>query len=103
MSKLNAMASRIEELEDALAACQARLSSESHPLLQGDLLKIKATKSQATVPEAPSSELLSETLGTLTIGENGNLKYFGRSGGSEVCTSLSERSYVPTSSHYRVC
>jgi hypothetical protein len=97
------MTSRIEELEDALATCQARLSSESHPLLQGDLLKIKTTKDQATVPETPSSELLSETLGTLTIGENGNLKYFGRSGGSEVCTSLSKGSYVPTAPHHRVC
>ena len=95
------MSRRITELEVALSLLQARISSEVHPLLQGDLIKIKYT-SDTCPPEndnskESSNELPSELedgLGTLTVGEHGDARYFGRSGGSEVrCVSFTTAAF----------
>ncbi|KAH7922442.1 hypothetical protein BV22DRAFT_1037465 [Leucogyrophana mollusca] len=83
--KIAEMGQRIRQLEDALAIFQAGVSSEVHPLLVEDLLAIKYG------PEAPKSPAPGEdnvsvpidALGTLTIGDGGESKYFGRSAGSE--------------------
>ena len=79
---------RILQLEDALAIFQASASSERHPLLRDELLAIKfgpernATTADSQAPDPLSNSL--DAIGTLTIGEHGEAKYFGRSGGSEV-------------------
>jgi hypothetical protein len=39
--KINQLANRVRQLEDALAAAHAMNTLEPHPLLQGDLLSIK--------------------------------------------------------------
>ncbi|KAH7916204.1 fungal-specific transcription factor domain-containing protein [Hygrophoropsis aurantiaca] len=83
--KIAEMGQRIRQLEDAVAIFQAGVSSEIHPLLSEDLLAIKYG------PEAPKSTPASgdhisvpiDALGTLTIGDGGASKYFGRSAGSE--------------------
>ena len=82
------MSERIRQLEDALAIFQSGVSNERHPLLRDELLTIKfGPEVRRTVDEENSRDSLAESidaLGTLTIGDHGETKYFGRSGGSEV-------------------
>ena len=86
------MSERIRQLEDALAIFQAGISHERHPLLRDELLTIKfGPEVRRTVDEEQARDQLSSTidaLGTLTVGEHGESKYFGRSAGSEVGTSF---------------
>ncbi|KAJ4001992.1 fungal-specific transcription factor domain-containing protein, partial [Lentinula boryana] len=101
-SKISLMSSRIRALEDALAIFQASVSSERHPLLEDELLKIKfgsevknseeseilgteghmITGSITTANQSADATTL-DAFGTLTLGEEGEMKYFGRSAGSE--------------------
>lgn len=81
------MGQRIRQLEDALAIFQAGVSNETHPLLRDELLSIKfgpeTRRTEDTRPrELPTDSI--DALGTLTIGDRGEAKYFGISGGSEV-------------------
>lgn len=82
------MSRRIRQLEEALSIFQSNVSTEPHPLLSDDLLLVKfgSEPSQAEAPDL-SDDSLAETMdafGTLAIGESGEFRYFGRSGGSEV-------------------
>ncbi|KAI0923665.1 hypothetical protein AcW1_006560 [Taiwanofungus camphoratus] len=85
--KISEMSERIRQLEDAIAIFQAGVSNERHPLLRDELLTIKfGPEVRRTVDEENTRESLSKSidaLGTLTIGDHGETKYFGRSGGSE--------------------
>lgn len=74
---------RIQQLEDALAILQASVSTETHPLLQDELLQIKFGKKH-TQPVLSSADALTDSLGTLTVGTHGDTRYFGPSAGSEV-------------------
>ncbi|KAI0718035.1 fungal-specific transcription factor domain-containing protein [Cerioporus squamosus] len=89
--KIAEMSERIRQLEDALAIFQAGISHERHPLLRDELLTIKfGPEVRRTVDDEHNRDLLSSTidaLGTLTIGEHGESKYFGRSAGSETMLS----------------
>lgn len=85
------MSHRIRQLEDALAILQSSVSDQRHPLLEDALLKIKfgaeALRSSPapTTDNTPEAEIQSiDALGTLTLGDAGEMKYFGRSAGSEV-------------------
>lgn len=83
------MGQRIRQLEDALTIFQSGVSTETHPLLRDELLPIKFGPEvrQTDEPESVVKDPLTESmdaLGTLTIGDNGESKYFGRSAGSEV-------------------
>lgn len=86
--KIAEMSERIRQLEDALAIFQAGISTERHPLLRDELLTIKfGPEVRRTVDDEYTRNALSQSidaLGTLTIGEHGETKYIGRSGGSEV-------------------
>jgi hypothetical protein len=88
------MGQRIRELEDALAIFQAGVSTETHPLLKESLLQIKFGPDKGTAAQdkkgpARNNSLESiDALGTLTIGDGGQAKYFGRSAGSEVRSYL---------------
>lgn len=87
------MGQRIRELEDALSVLQSRVSAERHPLLRDELLAIKfgPNKSAQTKQDsarAHSTESI-DALGTLTIDDRGEARYFGRSAGSEVRYILS--------------
>ena len=109
--KISEMSERIRQLEDALAIFQAGISSERHPLLRDELLTIKfGPEVRRTVDDEHSRNVLSQTidaLGTLTIGEHGETKYIGRSGGSEVSLSLfslvSGHLWFPTHPLFLVC
>lgn len=74
------MAERIRQLEGALAASQLPLSNEGHPLLKEDL---SGHNSDPAVPQQ-SVEQIIDALGTMSIGQRGEGKYFGRSSGTEV-------------------
>lgn len=81
------MGQRIRFLEDALAVFQNSVSSESHPLLRDDFLMVKfgpGIVANHRKPDTPPPDDLAEALGTLTVGEHGDAKYFGRSAGTEV-------------------
>ncbi|KZP33618.1 hypothetical protein FIBSPDRAFT_916075 [Athelia psychrophila] len=86
--KISEMGQRIRQLEDALALLQSSISSEKHALLRDDLLSIKFLPEIHQAEEIQSSEdALADTMdafGTLAIGDSGESKYFGRSGGSEI-------------------
>ena len=90
--KIGEMSERIRQLEDVLAIFQAGISSERHPLLRDDLLSIKfGPEVRRTVDDEHARNVMSQTidaLGTLTVGEHGETKYIGRSGGSEVCREM---------------
>lgn len=78
------MAQRIRQLEDALAILQSVVSTEPHPLLTDGLI---LTNSSTVKPMDVTAETM-DALGTLTIGDSGESKYFGPSAGSEVRTLL---------------
>ncbi|TRM70061.1 fungal-specific transcription factor domain-containing protein [Schizophyllum amplum] len=86
-AKIAEMSHRIRQLEDGLAITQSSVSTDRHPLLDDNLLKIKFGSEvlqkikQEDEPE-PADPLI-DTLGTLTLNDEGDVKYFGRSGGSE--------------------
>lgn len=81
------MGRRIRQLEDGLAILQSSISDKQHPLLNEDLLMIKFYPDKSS-EEAKNEHSLDciDALGTLTIGDSGDAKYFGRSAGSEVET-----------------
>lgn len=87
------MSNRIRQLEDALAILQSTVSDQRHPLLTDELLKIKFGSEaidplQHTNDEDSQTNKTIDALGTLTLGSSGEMQYFGRSAGSEVCLSL---------------
>ncbi|KAG6917879.1 hypothetical protein DXG01_000649 [Tephrocybe rancida] len=98
--KIADMSHRIRQLEDALAILQATVSDQRHPLLQDDLLKVKfgpeATdgRQQSSSPSQVEDKLTQpiDALGTLTLGDSGDVKYFGRSAGSETLIMAGEES-----------
>ncbi|THH27408.1 hypothetical protein EUX98_g6784 [Antrodiella citrinella] len=85
--KIGEMSERIRQLEDALAIFQSGVSSDRHPLLRDELLSIKfGPEVRRTVDEEATRNKLAssiDALGTLTVGEHGETKFIGRSGGSE--------------------
>ncbi|KAI0915694.1 hypothetical protein AcV5_003545 [Taiwanofungus camphoratus] len=85
--KIAEMSERIRQLEDALAMFQSGVSDEPHPLLRDELLAVKfGPELSRSTDEESTREALSQSidaLGTLTIGDNGETKFIGRSGGSE--------------------
>ena len=85
-AKIAEMSQRIRQLEEALAILQAVVSNERHPLLATDLLGIKFAAEAPARADPPTHEqdpAMIDALGTLTLGNAGEVKYFGRSAGSE--------------------
>ncbi|TFK67651.1 hypothetical protein BDN72DRAFT_90025 [Pluteus cervinus] len=90
--KISYMSDRIRQLEDALVVLQAAVSSEPHPLLDRELLKIKSSldlhaavdgEEEFTVPEEHDDSQLLDTFGTLAIRDDGAATFYGRSAGQE--------------------
>lgn len=87
--KISKMTQRIHQLEEALALLQSNISSEIHPLLQNE---ISSSKHGTEQPPSDMSGFqddiyanVVDAFGTLTIGDSGEVRYFGASAGSEVC------------------
>ena len=90
------MSNRIRQLEDALAALQSTVSVHKHSLLSDELLRVKfgpeifngpgpSPMSSRGGDEDTSTQKTIDALGTLTLGSFGDVHYYGRSAGSEVC------------------
>ncbi|KDQ57026.1 hypothetical protein JAAARDRAFT_157067 [Jaapia argillacea MUCL 33604] len=85
--KITDMSQRIRQLEDALAVLQASVSSDRHPLLSDSLLGIKfwpereEQRDERGGPDEAAEAI--DAFGTLTVSDSGEVKYFGRSAGSE--------------------
>jgi len=93
--KISELATRVRELEDALRASHAHLTTEQHPLLSEDLLKIKAplqrdasqaksTSSTSIKEEEPNPDVV-DAFGSLSIGLSGKTQYYGQIANSWVC------------------
>ncbi|KAL0954268.1 hypothetical protein HGRIS_005396 [Hohenbuehelia grisea] len=102
--KIAEMSHRIRQLEDGLAILQATVSSERHPLLSDELIKIKFGAETLTKAEMKAEMKTEETekqsidaLGTLTLDDTGETKYFGRSAGSETLLMAGEEWDTPSS------
>ncbi|KAF9478287.1 hypothetical protein BDN70DRAFT_880165 [Pholiota conissans] len=90
--KISELANRVRELEDALRASHQHLSSEQHPLLSDDLLKIKAPlqrdvnnnkpNTSVVVKEEETNPDVVDAFGTLSIAMSGKTKYFGHTANS---------------------
>ncbi|KZT27831.1 hypothetical protein NEOLEDRAFT_1059670 [Neolentinus lepideus HHB14362 ss-1] len=80
---------RIRELEKALADAQAGNGGGPHPLLQS----ASTSSSSAGIPESTLAEdatdcEVSKAIGSLAIGNDGQVKYHGESAGSEYLQTL---------------
>ncbi|TFK46992.1 hypothetical protein OE88DRAFT_1666805 [Heliocybe sulcata] len=87
--KITEMSARIHQLEDGLAVSHGYQSNERHPLLCDELLEVKFwPDKKSNIPQHHESdddtvERSLDAFGTLTIGGQGEAKYFGGSAGSE--------------------
>ncbi|KAG7093830.1 hypothetical protein E1B28_007469 [Marasmius oreades] len=83
--KIHELANRVRELEDALRADHARITTEQHPLLTDDLLKIKAPL-QREIPqnngkpkqEEETNPDVLDAFGSLSISISGKANYLGQ-------------------------
>jgi hypothetical protein len=92
-NKITEMSARIRQLEDALAVSHAATSSDTHTLLQRDLLRIKSiidlhsaieqTNEDEETTGRDDSRVL-DTFGTLALRDDGASTFYGRSAGHEV-------------------
>ncbi|EPQ52662.1 hypothetical protein GLOTRDRAFT_46721 [Gloeophyllum trabeum ATCC 11539] len=87
------MSHRIHLLEDALETLHASQASTRHPLLTDNLKAIKYLPEKRNLPQEqpPSNDEItpiSDALGTLSVTDTGDVKYYGQSAGSEVRISL---------------
>ena len=92
--KISELATRVRELEDALRSSHSHLTSEQHPLLTDELLKIKAplqrdishtkTPSSVIIKEEETNPDIVDSFGSLSISLTGRAKYFGQTANSWV-------------------
>jgi hypothetical protein len=90
--KISELANRVRELEDALRSSYAHISSEQHPLLTEDLLRIKAPlqreppahHNEEEQKEEEQNPDVVDAFGSLSISQSGRAKYFGSTANSWV-------------------
>jgi len=92
--KIDELANRVRALEDALRVAHSHLSSEQHPLLSDELLRIKAPLQREPQPsrsgqsgeenDDESNPDVVDAFGSLSIGICGRAKYFGQTANSWV-------------------
>ncbi|KIY52929.1 hypothetical protein FISHEDRAFT_69385 [Fistulina hepatica ATCC 64428] len=90
--KISELANRVRQLEDALRTSHARYSTEQHPLLAEELLKIKAPlQREAPAVRNQPNQLKADdehnpdvvdAFGSLSISLSGRTKYFGQTANS---------------------
>lgn len=88
------MSSRILQLEEALATLQSQVSTDIHPLLTENHVKIPLAPKPPTAERAATEEEteIIDSLGAFSIGEKGEVVFHEATATSEVFTrfSLSE-------------
>lgn len=90
--KINQLANRVRDLEDALRASHTLHSVEPHPLLSEDLLRIKAPIQRENLINTGATNGNSDeqgadvvdSFGSLSISEGGRTNYFGQATSSWV-------------------
>ncbi|GLB43439.1 putative fungal specific transcription factor [Lyophyllum shimeji] len=90
--KISELATRVRQLEDALRTAHAHLSSEQHPLLAEELLRIKAPLQREPAPnrnphanpvkEEEQNPDIVDAFGSLAISMSGRAKYYGHTANS---------------------
>ncbi|KAK7445467.1 hypothetical protein VKT23_014886 [Stygiomarasmius scandens] len=86
--KIGELATRVRQLEDALAESHGRSSMHSHPLLSEQLLQIKRPleRERLDVPplkdEKPENTDTIDAMGSLSISHNGRSTFFGQTANS---------------------
>lgn len=99
--KIGEMGHRIRSLEDALAIFQAGVSTDVHPLLTDELLAVKyGLEATPRETSADHQAVSIDGLGTLTISEEGDSHYFGRTGASEVSFAYESHGFNGTDDPY---
>ena len=88
--RISKLSGRIRQLEDALAALHAKHSTDVHPLLHEDLMQTDErdeadTPADENMGQATQTGEAIDAFGTLSISEHGISRFFGPTGGSEVC------------------
>ncbi|KAF9443665.1 hypothetical protein P691DRAFT_737567 [Macrolepiota fuliginosa MF-IS2] len=86
--KINQLANRVRQLEDALLESHHRSSDQPHPLLSDDLLQIKRPLERERMDEATVKEEKTEqndeidAMGSLSISQGGRSTFFGTTANS---------------------
>ncbi|KAJ3515761.1 hypothetical protein NLJ89_g1555 [Agrocybe chaxingu] len=85
--KINILANRVRHLEDALSESHALTAHTAHPLLSEELLQIKRPleRERLDVPtqeEKPETEDTIDSLGSLSISNDGRSTFFGQTANS---------------------
>jgi hypothetical protein len=87
--KISELSNRVRELEDSLRNSHSQLSTDPHPLLSDELLRIKAplqrepSGSQSSAPkEEDQNPDVVDAFGSLSISISGRAKYFGSTANS---------------------
>ncbi|KAF4610477.1 hypothetical protein D9613_006768 [Agrocybe pediades] len=85
--KITILANRVRHLEDGLAAAHALTSHQPHPLLSDELLQIKRPLERERLDVPPSEEKQEseeniDSLGSLSISNDGRSTFFGRTASS---------------------
>lgn len=85
--KIAELANRVRELEDALRSSHSQLSTEPHPLLSEELLKIKAPLQREppalrnggifAAKEEENNPDVVDAFGSLSINMSGKSRYYG--------------------------
>src|SRR6266511_4348223 len=93
--KIAHLANRVRQLEDGLRVSHAQISTEQHPLLSDELLKIKAPIQRdathlkpVSIPAVKEEENNLDAVdasGSLSIGQSGKTKFYGQTANSWVC------------------
>ena len=93
--KISELSTRVRDLEDSLRSSYSQISSEPHPLLSEDLLRIKAPlqrepssnrtpSGSSTKEEEQGNPDVVDAFGSLSISLSGKAKYFGSTANSWV-------------------
>ncbi|KAK2465633.1 hypothetical protein APHAL10511_002177 [Amanita phalloides] len=86
--KIAELAQRVRDLEDALRVSHSQMSSQQHPLLSDELLKIKAPlqrdppANRSTVLKVEENTEVIDAFGSLSISVSGRTNYYGSTANS---------------------
>ena len=93
--KISQLANRVRDLEDSLRSSHSQITTDPHPLLTEELLRIKAplqrepsgsrTSPTQSFKEEEQNPDVVDAFGSLSISVSGRAKYFGSMANSWVC------------------
>jgi hypothetical protein len=96
--RVKAQKARISELEHALSQALAVGGAEgSHPLLQSTALRETQEELELENIYDTGFRDVSDAIGSLSIGLDGQSKYHGESAGSEVCENMQSLHFLESS------